>query len=73
MTVGASTSPTPSTCPGMPSSIPTASRAGWSSSMPTRQAACAFDPNFFLDFGDQAPHQVRLQGGDASTDSYCFP
>jgi selenium-binding protein 1 len=33
----------------------------------------AFDENFFLDFGDQRPHQVRLQGGDASTDSYCFP
>jgi methanethiol oxidase len=32
-----------------------------------------FDPDFFLDFGDQRPHQVRLQGGDASTDSYCFP
>ena len=32
----------------------------------------SFDPNFFLDFGDQRPHQVRLQGGDASTDSYCF-
>jgi methanethiol oxidase len=31
------------------------------------------DPNLFLDFGDQRPHQVRLQGGDASTDSYCFP
>jgi hypothetical protein len=33
----------------------------------------SLDPNFFLDFGDQRPHQVRLQGGDASTDSYCFP
>lgn len=32
-----------------------------------------FDPNFFVDFGDQRAHQVRLQGGDASTDSYCFP
>jgi methanethiol oxidase len=31
------------------------------------------DPTFFLDFGDQRPHQVRLQGGDASTDSYCYP
>jgi methanethiol oxidase len=31
------------------------------------------DPDFFPDFGDQRPHQVRLQGGDASTDSYCFP
>ena len=38
-TAGASTSPTRSTCPGTPSSIPTASRAGWSSSMPTRPAA----------------------------------
>jgi selenium-binding protein 1 len=31
------------------------------------------DPSFFLDCGDQRPHQVRLEGGDASTDSYCFP
>jgi selenium-binding protein 1 len=30
------------------------------------------DPDFFINFGDQRPHQVRLQGGDASTDSYCF-
>jgi selenium-binding protein 1 len=30
------------------------------------------DPDFFVDFGDQRSHQVRLQGGDASTDSYCF-
>jgi len=33
----------------------------------------AFDESFFIDFGDQRPHQVRLQGGDASSDSYCFP
>jgi selenium-binding protein 1 len=33
----------------------------------------AFDPNFFVDFGDQRPHQVRLQGGDASSDAFCFP
>ena len=32
-----------------------------------------FDPRFFLEFGDQRAHQIRLQGGDASTDSYCFP
>ena len=32
----------------------------------------SLDPDFFLDFGDQRPHQVRLQGGDASTDSFCF-
>jgi selenium-binding protein 1 len=31
------------------------------------------DPDVFVQFGDQRPHQVRLQGGDASSDSYCFP
>jgi selenium-binding protein 1 len=32
-----------------------------------------FDPKFFLEF-DPAyrGHQVRLQGGDASSDSYCY-
>lgn len=32
----------------------------------------SLDPNFFVDFGDHRPHQVRLEGGDASSDSYCF-
>ncbi len=31
------------------------------------------DPNFFVDFGAERPHQTRLQGGDASSDSYCYP
>jgi selenium-binding protein 1 len=31
------------------------------------------DPNFFVPFEGERPHQVRLQGGDASSDSYCFP
>lgn len=31
------------------------------------------DPEFFVDFGDERPHQVRLQGGDSSSDSYCYP
>jgi selenium-binding protein 1 len=31
------------------------------------------DPNFFVDFGDERSHQVRLAGGDSSSDSYCFP
>jgi selenium-binding protein 1 len=30
------------------------------------------DPDFFVEFGDLRAHQVRLQGGDASSDSYCF-
>jgi selenium-binding protein 1 len=31
------------------------------------------DPDFFPEFTGERPHQVRLQGGDASSDSYCFP
>ena len=31
------------------------------------------DLEFFLEFSGERPHQVRLQGGDASSDSYCFP
>ena len=30
------------------------------------------DPNFFVEFDEFRPHQVRLQGGDASSDSFCF-
>jgi selenium-binding protein 1 len=30
------------------------------------------DPNFFVEFGDLRGHQVRLEGGDASSDSYCY-
>ena len=33
-----------------------------------------FDEDFFLSWPDgHLPHQVRLQGGDASSDSYCYP
>lgn len=32
----------------------------------------SLDPNFFVEFGDLRSHQVRLEGGDASSDSYCF-
>ena len=31
------------------------------------------DPDFFVEYHGERPHQVRLQGGDASSDSYCFP
>jgi selenium-binding protein 1 len=32
------------------------------------------DEKFFLSWSDgYRPHQVRLQGGDASSDSYCYP
>jgi selenium-binding protein 1 len=33
----------------------------------------ALDPDFLtLDFDGRLPHQIRLEAGDASSDSYCF-
>ena len=33
----------------------------------------ALDPGFFMRLEDgMRPHQVRLQGGDASSDSFCY-
>ena len=31
------------------------------------------DRDFFVDFGEARAHQVRLLGGDASSDSFCYP
>jgi selenium-binding protein 1 len=31
------------------------------------------DPGFFVEFQGERPHQIRLQGGDTSSDSFCFP
>jgi selenium-binding protein 1 len=30
------------------------------------------DEQFLLETNGLRPHQVRLQGGDASSDSYCY-
>jgi methanethiol oxidase len=30
------------------------------------------DPKLFLEFDSMRPHQVRLDGGDSSSDSFCF-
>ncbi len=47
---------------------------GWIVKLDTHaQGGMDIDPAFFVDFGAYRPHQVRLQGGDASSDSYCFP
>jgi selenium-binding protein 1 len=38
------------------------------------EGGIAFDPKFFLDWPQgHLPHQVRLEGGDCSSDSYCYP
>jgi methanethiol oxidase len=31
------------------------------------------DPQFFLEFDELRGHQIRLEGGDASSDSFCYP
>lgn len=31
------------------------------------------DSDFFVDFGQTRSHQVRLEGGDASSDTFCYP
>jgi methanethiol oxidase len=34
----------------------------------------AFDPRFFIDWPKpHRPHQIRLDGGDCSSDSFCYP
>jgi methanethiol oxidase len=33
----------------------------------------SLDQRFLVDFGQTRAHQVRLEGGDSSTDSYCYP
>jgi selenium-binding protein 1 len=30
------------------------------------------DPDFFVEFDDYRSHQIRLEGGDCSSDSYCY-
>lgn len=36
------------------------------------EGGMALDPSFFVEFDGRRPHQVHLEGGDASSDSYCF-
>jgi methanethiol oxidase len=39
---------------------------------PESGGGLTLDPDFFIDFGDERPHQIRLEGGDSSSDSYCY-
>ena len=47
---------------------------GWMTKLDVGAAGgIAFDPKFFVEFEQgMRPHQTRLQGGDASSDSFCF-
>ncbi len=35
--------------------------------------ALTLDPNFFVTSEEHRLHQVRLEGGDTSSDSFCYP
>ena len=72
-TAAASTSRTRSTPPGTSSSTRTASTAGSPSWTSVEAGGMQLDPDFLTTgFDGRVPHQVRLEGGDASSDSYCF-
>ena len=36
------------------------------------QGGIRLDPEFLLEFDRLRPHQVHLEGGDSSSDSYCY-
>lgn len=45
----------------------------WMAKLDARpEGGISIDAGFFPDFGDLRCHQVRLEGGDASSDSYCY-
>ncbi len=48
---------------------------GWMVKLDAKPAGgIAFDPKFFVEWPkSHRPHQVRLDGGDCSSDSYCYP
>ncbi|MDQ3810555.1 MAG: selenium-binding family protein, partial [Chloroflexota bacterium] len=48
---------------------------GWVAKLEARpEGGLTLDERLFVRFPDgERPHQIRLQGGDASSDSYCFP
>jgi selenium-binding protein 1 len=47
--------------------------AGWMAKVDLHpEGGMEIDTNFFLETDGLRPHQVRLDGGDASSDSYCY-
>jgi selenium-binding protein 1 len=46
---------------------------GWFAKLDAGEdGSLSIDPDVYLEFSGERPHQVRLGGGDASSDSYCF-
>ena len=47
---------------------------GWVAKIDAGQnGGMTVDSSFFVEFQGERPHQVRLEGGDSSSDSFCFP
>jgi selenium-binding protein 1 len=45
---------------------------GWMAKVNVNGKGMEIDSSFFLETDGVRPHQVRLEGGDASSDSYCY-
>jgi selenium-binding protein 1 len=45
---------------------------GWAAKLDVGVNGMTIDKKFFLQTGDMRTHQIRLEGGDASSDSYCY-
>ena len=59
---------------GMNSSVYPGGVDGWLTKVDVDpNGGISLDPRLFVEFGDRRPHQIRLEGGDASSDSYCYP
>jgi selenium-binding protein 1 len=46
---------------------------GWMVKLISDGGFLKVDEKFFIDFGGAKAHQVRLSGGDSSSDSFCYP
>ena len=46
---------------------------GWMVKLVNEDGVLRVDERFLVDFGGARAHQVRLLGGDASSDSFCYP
>ena len=51
---------------------PVTGQVQWQQQLLGLEQGIALDPAGFMQFDGMRPHQVHLEGGDASSDSYCF-
>ena len=65
------TSATPCTSPWDDQFYPEGLR-GWVVKADLSPGGMTLDPRFFLKTDGVRPHQIRLEGGDASSDSFCY-